>query len=372
MKVIIHNDIEALERIIPTWERLIEGFRDITVFQDSSWLANWWRFKSLNNSWTPYILEIIDHDQTVAVLPLYISKERFARLTFNVLKPIGAKDSDYLIPILSKDYPSETLLNLAFKKLNDDKSKWDYLEWKEIPEGTPFAHFLDLYQQTHREYLEKKAVNECPFVEIDGDFEKVKTKIDEATIGQALKKEKKLKNKGDLDYRKVEMEQDFERVMDKFFELSCQRWKNTGTPSKFEQKEERDYLMVAAEQFLKKGLLHLTYISFNNEIIAINFGMLDEARIYFYLQAIDLEFSKYSPGSILVYYLIRGACQEGYKVFDFLRGAENYKKRWGTIDRVNFQYNLFNRSIKSKMYKKLVFSDKFDQLIVTLDKLKKA
>ena len=41
----------------------------------------------------------------------------------------------------------------------------------------------------------------------------------------------------------------------------------------------------------------------------------------------------------------------GYELVDFLRGDEEYKYKWGSIDKFNVQYILFNRSIKSKIYK---------------------
>ena len=141
--------------------------------------------------------------------------------------------------------------------------------------------------------------------------------------------------------------------MNKFFELHCERWKNTDTPSVFRYEEEREHAIQSAKGLFKSNLLHLSLISSNDEIVVIHFGMSDGKRIYWYLHAINPEYGKYSPGNLLVYYLILEACKEGYEIVDFLRGDEDYKYKWGSIEKFNVQYILFNRSIKSKLLKSI-------------------
>ena len=81
--------------------------------------------------------------------------------------------------------------------------------------------------------------------------------------------------------------------------------------------------------------------------------MSDGKRIYWYLHSINPKYGKYSPGNLLIYNLILEACREGYEIVDFLRGDEDYKYKWGTIDKFNVQYIFFNRSIKSRIIKSI-------------------
>jgi hypothetical protein len=46
LEVIIHKEIDSLEKVLPKWETLKEGYREITVFQDISWIKSWWYYKS--------------------------------------------------------------------------------------------------------------------------------------------------------------------------------------------------------------------------------------------------------------------------------------------------------------------------------------
>ena len=53
-----------------------------------------------------------------------------------------------------------------------------------------------------------------------------------------LYNERRLNKEGKLKYSKVMKEQEIEPLMNKFFELHCERWENTDTPSKFRHKRK--------------------------------------------------------------------------------------------------------------------------------------
>ena len=42
---------------------------------------------------------------------------------------------------------------------------------------------------------------------------------------------------------------------------------------------------------------------------------------------------EYSPGWVLLAYLLKWSNENGIKAFDFLRGDEDYKYRFGSVDR---------------------------------------
>ena len=107
----------------------------------------------------------------------------------------------------------------------------------------------------------------------------------------------------------------------------------------FDSRKE-DYARQAAKSLFKSNLLHLSYLSSNDEIVVIHFGMSDGKRIYWYLHSINPKYGKYSPGNLLIYYFILEACREGYEIVDFLRGDEDYKYKWGSKDKFNVQYNI--------------------------------
>lgn len=364
MDVILHKHMECFEKIWPEWKTLQDEFHEITIFQDINWMKSWWDYKSKQTKITPYMIEIKENDKTIGIIPLYRSNIRFAGLKFRLLRPIGSELSDYLIPILSKKYSPDTLLNLAFAKIYEDKINWDYIDWGEVPEESLFAQFLNKQLLRKSKWLKRERITVCPALILNGDIEEITSKYSKKFLKEILKNENKLKTDGNLQYSKVMTKQEIEPVMNTFFKLHCERWGNTDTPSKFRHQEERDYAMQLAKNLFKDNLLQLTYLSYNNEIVVVAFSMSDGKKSYLYLHSMNIKYKKYSPAHILTYYLILEAYREGFELVDFLRGDEKYKQKWGTVDKFNVQYKFFNRSIMSILYKSIFHPTHSNKVIV--------
>jgi len=363
MDVIIHKNIEILNRIFPNWEQLKESFYDITIFQDKSWLNCWWEYQSNKTNISPYIVEIRVNNKMIGIIPLYISWIQIAKIKFRILKPIGSNLSDYLIPILSKDYSPDSLLNIALKKIYDDRSSWDFVDWGDIPENSFLDSFFYNKLMEKKLLISREKTDVCPYLNLSNNIEIVNSKLSKSLLKEIIKKEKKMKRNGTLIYSKVTSIEEIEPVMNKFFEFHCERYENMKTSSRFRFKEEREYTMKVAKSLLKSNLLHLSYLIYEGEIISVEYAMTDGNNIYLYLTAFDQNFSKYSVGNLLLYKLILDACKNNYEVLDFTRGDEDYKSLWGTSDKFNIRYQLFNRTIKSYLFKKMYNLD-FSQFMM--------
>ena len=243
MDIIIHKQIDTFEKAYPNWERLREEFHEVTDFQDINWIKSWWSYKSKQTQITPYIIEIKDGEKTIGIIPLY----RSIKLKIRILKPMCSQISDYLIPILSKKYPPDRLLSLGFREIYKDHQSWDYIEWGDVPEDSDLAHFFNNQLRESKMIIRKKSVV-CPFLTINGNIEDVKLKFSKSFIKGVLYKERKLKREGKLTYSKAVSEEEIEPLLNKFFELHCERWKNTDTPSEFRYKEERDHAILASQR----------------------------------------------------------------------------------------------------------------------------
>ena len=58
-----------------------------------------------------------------------------------------------------------------------------------------------------------------------------------------------------------------------------------------------------------------------------------EDRIWVYNSGIDFTYREFSPGWVLLAYLLEWANQNKRQAFDFMRGDEDYKYRFGAFDR---------------------------------------
>ncbi|MHB1546428.1 MAG: GNAT family N-acetyltransferase, partial [bacterium] len=77
-----------------------------------------------------------------------------------------------------------------------------------------------------------------------------------------------------------------------------------------------------------------------------------------YLPGFDTKYSSYHPGIVLTYYIIEEAIAEKYEEFDFLKGGEEYKQRFGAVKRENYKLYLYKNKIVYYIYKINLFIEK--------------
>lgn len=352
MDVIIHNQIESLEEIVPEWEELQNKFREVTIFQNVEWMKIWWEYnKHSKEITTPYIVEIREESETIGVIPLCVTKRRFANLRFRILKPIGIVESNCLLPILSKKYSPEQLLTKAMEKIYQDKKNWDCINWVDLPEESSFDSFFNARPPEEKKFIYRGRSSITSQLLLTNDMGEVMSKVNKKFLKGILYDNRKLNREGELKFHRVENESEIEPIMYKLFELHCERWENTSTPSVFEETTEREYYMQLAISLFKSNLLYLAYLTHNNDIIGVNFGMADGKTNWLHTHAMDIKYRKYSIGHLLAYYIIINSHEENYDVIDFLRGNTDFKQKWGTVGEFNLEYLIFNNSLKSLLYR---------------------
>lgn len=367
MEVIIHNSIEALDEIIPEWEQVTNEFYEITIFQHIEWMKNWWELKKKNKEIIAYIVQIKKDNETIGVIPLYLSDKEFSNMRFRILRPIGVAHSDYLLPILSKKYMPEQLLRIAIQKIYADKDNWDCIHWGDVPEGS----FFDLYlnkqiKEEKNKYIERKKTFYSPRLKLNKNIELVNDNISKKFLKGIRYYERKLKREGDLVYHSVTKEEEIEPIMKRHFEFHYERWKLTDTPSiYYTSPDEKQWLMNTIISLYRSGLLYLSYLTHNEDIAAIELGMADHRTRYLFMGTINPKFLNYSVGHIIVYKLVEEALAEGYEVMDFLTGEEEYKQKWGPVNKYKFEYLLFNTTSKSSLFRLInnsYYSTQFQQI----------
>ena len=68
-------------------------------------------------------------------------------------------------------------------------------------------------------------------------------------------------------------------------------------------------------------------------VVGILYGFMWKDTFAAYQWGWDAAWDRHSMGSVLAYQAIRFAAADGFRTFDFLRGAEPYKYRFGAVDR---------------------------------------
>lgn len=95
----------------------------------------------------------------------------------------------------------------------------------------------------------------------------------------------------------------------------------------------REHMRLTVTCAFEKGCLQLAFLEINAQKAAayLSFDYLN--RLWVYNSGLDRSFNEYSPGWVLLGYLLQWANETGRAEFDFMRGDEEYKYRFGAVDR---------------------------------------
>jgi CelD/BcsL family acetyltransferase involved in cellulose biosynthesis len=149
---------------------------------------------------------------------------------------------------------------------------------------------------------------------------------------------------GPIEFRLTER-QSFVTDVDTIFALHSKRWATRQKEGIFGSPRQKSFYHDAWSRLLDLGLLRLFHLSLGNRAIASLCGFSWRKHFYYYIAGFDPEAAKLSPGTLLIWLTLQHVCQEGCRIFDFLRGAEPYKYRWGAKDEPTFTIQLTRGSM---------------------------
>jgi CelD/BcsL family acetyltransferase involved in cellulose biosynthesis len=94
----------------------------------------------------------------------------------------------------------------------------------------------------------------------------------------------------------------------------------------------RAFHREAARRLQRRGALLLRALRFGDAVAGVLYGFLDRGVTRICVTGFLRAHARRSPGAILYADAIERAHRGGNRLFDFMRGAERYKYRWGASD----------------------------------------
>jgi CelD/BcsL family acetyltransferase involved in cellulose biosynthesis len=111
--------------------------------------------------------------------------------------------------------------------------------------------------------------------------------------------------------------------------LHALRWRRRDEPGMLADPLLGRLLRASAPRLAAEGLLRLHRIRFDDEAVAVLLVLQGGRSACYFLSGFDPAHARLSPGRVLIGRAIAAAAEEGAGTFDFLRGHETYKTRWG-------------------------------------------
>lgn len=326
----------ALNDLRIEWERLWGQVPGATPFQSPRWLLPW--FKHIARG-TPATIAVRSAagGELVALAPLYMHLDPATGRRH--LFPIGIATTDYL-DLLVKPGWEEPAVRCIASHLGEHAAHWDVLEFPRLRR----ASLLGLVRPDGcRREIAPGEPN--PVLVLNAPCGGCGLPIPASMLQNIRYYDRRAARAGGLAYETADAHS-LPALLDALFRLHARRWTERGESGVLNDESVRGWHREAAPLLHAAGLLRLYALRLDGEVIAVLYCLADvapgrERRHYYYLGGFDPRWRSLSPGTLLVAHAIERAVADGAAVFDFLRGAEPYKYRWGAVDQPMYTLRLW-------------------------------
>ena len=320
------SEFEKMER---EWNSLLSMSITNVPFLRHEYLLGWWKTRG-GGEWKNADLKIItasDNGLLVGIAPLFMTKISDDGGFDNILMLLGSFEiSDYLNFIVSEKDLEAFMSGLFGFLMDNPQLSWNRLDLYNIPDNsTSIVHVQNGAEAQGWEFIEEP-FRPAVSVDLAGDFDSYLAGIDKK---QRHEIRRKMRRAVEFDlpvsWHIITDEAQLEPGMDEFLRLM------TFEPEKanFLTNEMRKQMKNTARAAWKAGWLQLSFLEVGDQKAAAYFNFDYNGTIWVYNSGMDPQFLNLSPGWVLLGHLLKRANEQGRSVFDFMRGDERYKFKFG-------------------------------------------
>lgn len=327
MKFTLHREFpEALRN---DWNALLEESFNHVPFLRYEYLQTWWQTRG-GGEWPEAELAIItaeNENGLAGIAPLFLAAWEGKR---SLLLLGSIEISDYLDLIAREKDLRDFLAGLMDFLTVALPLEWDALDLYNILEASPVLDQIRLAAEEKGFRVEISQLQHSPYIPLPGDWEAYLSGIDKKQRHEIRRKLRRAEEAGsDVRWYIVADGSTLDAEIEAFMRLMA----NDADKAKFLTPAMRAHMQQTARCAFEAGCLQLAFLEVKGEKAAgyLNFDYLD--KLWIYNSGLDWKFSEYSPGWVLLANLIRNAIDAGRTEFDFMRGNEDYKYRFGAVDR---------------------------------------
>lgn len=317
---IIHG-ASVFTAIAPNWDGLAQRSMTDTPFQSLAYQRAWWTHLQPAGG-SLHTITVRENDALIGIACFYLLD---GLLYFNGC----VEETDYLDVITAAEHAEQVWTAVFDCLCSSEFPKWDGLDLCNVPAASPTRTFLP-QEAERRGFSFREEVHEvCPVIDLPHSFDAYLESIDSKQRREIQRKLRRADAAG-VELVIIRPEDDLETAVDLFLRLlqsstfEKREWLNDGRRAVFHE---------TAKAAQAAGTLQLIFLEVNGQKAAALFNFAYRDRIWVYNSGLDPQsFSKLSLGVVITAKAIELAIEQGYATFDFLRGDEEYKYRFGAKD----------------------------------------
>ena len=330
MQLDVYRDATGFAALAGEWNALLRRSDSDTIFLTHEWQSTWWRFFAPGRELL--LLALRDQGELVGIAPFYRQKLEDGR---TVIQLVGGTDiSDYLNIIALPDH-LDRVYQAIFEFLTAEVADWDEIDLHCIPAASLYEPLREAAQKRGL-VIQRRVEDVCPVLLLPATWDDYLAMLDKKQRHELRRKIHRAESEAEMSLYMTSDPSLLAEDVEVFFDLH-----RRSSPDKEDFMSEPDmqgFFHEVARFSLTRGWLELSFLLINGEKAASMFCFAYNNRTLVYNSGYDPQrFGSLSPGIVLLAYHVQDSIAKGRTAFDFLRGDEVYKYRFGGRDTEVFQ-----------------------------------
>ncbi len=324
MQVEAHFQSGGFAALRPEWNELLGDSCCNTIFLTWQWQTTWW--KHLGEGELLLLGFRSDDGRLVGLAPLFYDDSDPDR---RMIRMIGCRDvSDYLDLIVARGY-EDAVYRRFVSYLSNEAAPWDALDLCNIPQQSQTFVLLQAIAEAEGYQTLVEIEDVSPIITLPATWEEYLMMLDKKQRHEVRRKLRRAEGAGTR-FLIVGPDDNLQAQMETFIDL---HQKSTPEKDAFMDPQMQGFFLELTQVLHEEGWLQLAFVEMDGQKSAALLNFDYDNAILVYNSGYDpVSFRHLSPGIVVTAQCIENAINLGRDRFDFLRGDEEYKYRFGARD----------------------------------------
>jgi CelD/BcsL family acetyltransferase involved in cellulose biosynthesis/peptidoglycan/xylan/chitin deacetylase (PgdA/CDA1 family) len=309
------HSLSEMKNVRESWNRLVLNAPTTTPFQSWEWNFGMAKFEGDRVRLCIIVAEN-KNGEVVGIAPFWIRKN-WSRLT--VLEFIGTRKSDYLDILCLEPY-KEAFVHQLLEWI-EQNVEWQIINFQNLRQES-----VDLIAKLGSFEIQPSDV--CPIAYLPATIEAYERELQKRLRRTIRRQGKLLSSEGRIAFSVSRRASQLRTDLPVLFDLHQRRYRTKGERGKFFDKQWKEAFLEMSLALAQEGFVRLGLLQIDGQPAACLYNLRLRDQEYGYLVGLETDLARYSPGSLLLHWMIGEAIKDGVLVYDFLRGNEPYKFWW--------------------------------------------
>jgi CelD/BcsL family acetyltransferase involved in cellulose biosynthesis len=325
MKYTLDSDFSGIDP--QAWNDLLKESAFDSPFMRHEYQRAWWEHRG-GGEWPDAQLMLVsacEDEKLVGIAPLFLAEHDGGRA---LMLNGSIEISDYLDLIVRRDDHARFLKGLLDFLASRPTDSWRGLDWYNLPDSSPTLAALKAESARRGWVHHEEMYRPTPRIPLGGTFEEYLARVEKKQRHEIRRKMRRAEESGRGVRWYISDMRDPEAEIDAFLDLM----EHDQNKANFLHDPMRAQMRSIIRAAHENGWLWLAFLEADGQRAAAGLNFDYKDKLWGYNAGVDRAFMDLSPGWVLLAYTLQWCCENGRAEFDFMRGDEEYKYRFGAVN----------------------------------------